>query len=99
MCLGNSILTDSLADEIRAILNDPFADFNGLLSPKQREAARLAAWGKTYEEIGVIMDVPTNTAGTMIKTVTKRTGIAKSALPAYVLDKIEQAVSIGDVEV
>jgi DNA-binding CsgD family transcriptional regulator len=97
MCItANLNISANLADEIKAILNDPFADFNGLLNARQREAARLAAWGKTYEEIGDEMGIPTNTAGTMIKTVTKRTGMSKSALTAYMLDKIEEAVKIKE---
>lgn len=94
--VANLNLPPDVTGEIRAILDDPFADFNGLLNVKQREAAKLAAWGKTYEEIGDEMGIPTNTAGTMIKTVTKRTGMSKSALTAYVLDKIEEAVKIKE---
>lgn len=78
-------------DRMRLIIADPFAEFKDL-DKRQKRVALLAANGKSISEIGEALGIPRNTAGSIIKAVTKKTGLFKVALRDHVLNQIERAL-------
>ena len=80
---------------IAEILASPFAAFDGYddLQPRQKEAAVLAAKGASINRIADELGVRPSTAGSMVKRVTKLTGMAKWDMAYYLISEIEKTIA------
>lgn len=79
-------------NQVIEIIADPFKGWNGKLTAQEREAGRLACRGKSNAEIGEALGVPANTAGSIIKRLSAKTGLSKSEMPDAMVCQIEEAL-------
>ncbi len=81
---------DRRLQAIRLVLADGFRDFE--LSPRERQAANLAARGATTYEIAERLGITANTVSNILDRVRTKTGMAKSEMPAHLVRQIEEVV-------
>jgi DNA-binding CsgD family transcriptional regulator len=86
------VTDDEKLTRIRAILADPFGVYPDL-DEKERKVARLASRGHTLEEVGVALGISPNTAGSIVKRLTLKTGLTKTAMTTAVFKMLEKVLA------
>jgi len=75
------------------ILNDPFSKPKySHLTDREKEAARLAAYGFKLREVGGLMGINVSTAGDYLSKIKKKTGLDKSDLTKTFINMIVEVL-------
>lgn len=78
-------------DKIRALFADPLEKYIAL-TPRERQAGRLASLGLDQREIARVMSITFGMAGYLTHNAAVKCGIAKSKMPARLLERIRHLV-------
>jgi len=73
------------------LLVDPFSDIPQL-TDREKEAAKLAAFGFKLRQIGEVMGVSGSTAGDYLSKIKKKTGLNKSELTQALIAKFVEVL-------